>query len=384
MKVRSSTKIAIGFVIIAGGLIYGYKFAMRQAIMSQYFPPVVPGNVNIVGINTGAGFKIIVANQMAQLVQASDSFHGVESDSGGATEGAIKKRVPIREMLQVLQGNLKALGTFIMKVNERDENDTWPPVRVVWPAERLMKALDGDKVEEAKLVHDLNINLDGTPLPILDRDSMENGIIIDYPVSVTVNSGGVKRTLVGRVQEPFKPDLLTTIERKLTDKLVNNDMIAGYYAEESQKVLSGASRRQDIRKSIMARLAPSNAKELSEAPERILASAEVVVNDSHIESASYRNYDTTNGKMNDLTIEMTEEGRKRLWKFSEDRVGTQLMLIVNGVAIAAPRISHELAQGEITITQLADETLVKEAVAALNHHDVKPKAAVSAPSKKTG
>jgi len=366
MKVRSSTKIAIGFVIIAGGTIYGYQFAMRQAIMSQNFTPLVPGRVNIVGINTGAGYKILVANQMAQLVQASDSFHGVETDSGGATEGAIKKRVPIKEMLEVLQGNEKALGPFIMKVNDRDENDSWPPTRVVWPAERLLKAINGDKAEEAKLVHDLNINLDGTPLAVLDRDSMENGIIIDYPVAVTVDSGGKKRKLIGRVQEPFKADLLTTIERKLTDQRVNNDMIAGYYAEESQAVLDGKSRRQDIRKAIMARLAPTNAQELATAPEKVLKSAEVVVNENQIDSASYRNYDTTNGKMNDLTVEMTDEGRKRLWKFSEDRVGTQLMLIVNGIPIAAPRISHELAQGEITITQMGDETLVKEAVDALN------------------
>ncbi len=64
--------------------------------------------------------------------------------------------------------------------------------------------------------------------------------------------------------------------------------------------------------------------------------------------------------MNDLTIEMTDEGRRRLWQYSEDKIGTQLLLIVDGVAIAAPKISHELAQGELTITQMADEGLVKE------------------------
>lgn len=381
MKLRSSTKIAIGFVIIAGGTIYGYQYAMRQAIMSEHFSAVVPGKVNIVGINAGAGFKILVANQMAQLVEASSSFHGVESESGGATEGAIKKRVPIREMLQVLQGNVEALGAFIMKVNDRDENDSWPPIRVVWTAENLQKALDGDKAEEAKLVHDLNINLDGSPLPILNRNSMENGIIIDYPVAITVNQGGVQKKLVGRVREPFKPDLLTSIERKLVDKQITNDMIAGYYAEESQSVIQGQAKKQDIRKAILARLSPTNAKELSAAPERILASAQVVVNEDGIDRASYRTYDTTNGPMNDLTIEMNEDGRKRLWQFSEDRIGTQLMLIVNGVAIAAPRISHELAQGEITITQMADETLVKEAVDALNRKSP-PGAAGSKVNKK--
>jgi len=368
MKLRSSTKIAIGFVIIAGGSIYGYQYLMRNSIMSQKFATIVPGDVNLVGINAGAGFKIIVANQMAQLVQASDNFGGQESDTGGATEGAIKKRVPIREMLEVLKGNEKALGTFIMKVNDRDENDSWPPIRVVWTAERLKSAINGDKVEEAKLVHDLNMNLDGTPVQNLNRASMENGIIIDYPVTIHVHADQGPKSVTGRVEEPFKPDLLSSIEKKLTDKQVTNEMIAGYYAEAVQGIATGKTKKQDIAKAIMARLSPDNANELSTAPERILTSAQIVVNESHISSASYRKYDTTNGKMNDLTIEMTDEGRKRLWQFSEDRVGTQLMLVVDGIAIAAPRINHELSQGEITITQMADESLVKHAVDGLNKH----------------
>lgn len=163
---RSSTKLAIGFAIVAGGGLYGYDFAMHRAIMGEHFEPVKPSQVNLVGINAGAGFKIIVANQMAQLVEASDQFQGQESDGEGATSGSIKKRIPIREMLEVLKGNQDALGPFLMKVNDKDENDSWPPIRVEWTAERVRKALDGDKAEEAKLVHDLNINLDGTPLPI--------------------------------------------------------------------------------------------------------------------------------------------------------------------------------------------------------------------------
>lgn len=366
MKARSSTKIAIGFVIIAGGGIYGYQYAMRRAIMNEHFTPLVPGKVNLVGINPGAHFKIIVANQVAQLVEASDSFHGEETDSGGSTEGAIKKHVPVAQMLQVLQGNQDALGPFIMKVNDRDENDTWPPIRVIWTAERLKKALNGDKIQEAKLVHDLNINLDGSPLPILNRASMENGIVLDYPVKVNVNAGGVVRVLTGRVREPYKPSLMVTVERDLVDKKVDNDMIAGYYAQESQDVLDGKSRKEDVKQQLMSRLSADNAAQLAEAPEKILQSAFIVVNEHGISGASYNNYDTTSGKMSNLTIEMTDEGRRRLWQFSEDRVGTQLLLIVNGIPIAAPRIGHELAQGEITITQMPDETLVKEAVNTLN------------------
>ncbi len=234
-KLRSSTKLAIGFFLIAGAATYGYQFLMRRAIMGEHFTPIAPGNVNLVGINAGAGFKILVANRMAQLVEASDKFNASETDTGGATTGAIKKRVPIKEMLDALKGDETALGSFVMKVNDRDENDMWPPTRIVWTAERLTKAMNGDKVEEAKLEHDLNIKLDGTPLPILNRDSMENGIIVDYPVPVTVVIAGVPTKKIGRVQEPYKPRLMVLVEKQLVDKQVNNDMMAGYYGSRLQR-----------------------------------------------------------------------------------------------------------------------------------------------------
>jgi len=237
MKLRSSTKIALGFTVIAAGSIFGYQFAMRRAIMGEKFAPIVPGAINLVGINAGAGFKILVVNEMAQLVQASDSFHGSETQDEGATEGSIKKHIPIREMLEVLKGNNQKLGSFIMKVNDRDENDQWPPVRVVWTAERIKKALGGDKAEEAKLVHDLNMNLDGTPLPTLIRSSLENGIIVDYPVPVTVDIGGKPTKVVGRFQEPYKPVMMGTIEKRYADKQINEDTIRGYYAEEAKNIL---------------------------------------------------------------------------------------------------------------------------------------------------
>ncbi len=368
MKLRSSTKIAIGFTVIVAGSVYGYQYAMRQVIMGQHFAPIKPGTVNMVGINAGAGFKILVVNQMAQLVQASDKFGSTSSDDSGATEGSIKKHIPIREMLEVLKGNNKSLGSFIMKVNDRDENDSWPPVRVVWTAERLRKALDGDKVEEAKLVHDLNMNLDGKPLPGLIRSSMENGIIIDKPVPVMVEIAGKPTQVVGRFQEPYKPMMLQTVEKRYADKQVNIDTIRGYYGEEAKAALENPKSRENIRQSLETRLSKGNAQELANYPQHILESAQVVINDSLIDSASYRSVDTTNGKVYEITIQLTDEGRRRLWRFSEDRIGTQIMLIKDGIAFAAPKINHELAQGELTITQMQDERLVQDVVNALNRH----------------
>jgi hypothetical protein len=79
--------------------------------------------------------------------------------------------------------------------------------------------------------------------------------------------------------------------------------------------------------------------------------------------------------MHDLTVKLTPEGRDRLWQYSRGRVNSQLLLIVNGIAIAAPRIQHELAQGELTITQMPDEVLVRDAVEIINENNRKGKVA---------
>ena len=68
----------------------------------------------------------------------------------------------------------------------------------------------------------------------------------------------------------------------------------------------------------------------------------------------------------DITINLTDEGRMRLWKYSVGRVESHLLLVADGIPIAAPIIRDELREGELTITQMEDEALVKDAVDALN------------------
>jgi hypothetical protein len=368
MKIRSSTKIGVGFALLAILSVSGYRFYMERSIANEHFNPAIPGDVNLVGIDTGAGYKIIVANQMAQLVQVSGDFGAKETESAGATEGAIKKRIPIREMLSVLRGDPKAVGPFVMAMNDMSENDL-PPVAPVWKAEDLRKALAGDKALEAKLVRDLNMKLDGTPLSQLRIASLENGIVVDSPVEVTVNLAGQVKKVEGRVREAYRPRLMKAVEARYADKAnLTREMQAGFYQEEAAKQMGAGGNREDVRRSIESIISPSQAKGRAGTAERVLRSATVVVNETHITEASSREYDTSDGKRYDVTVRLTDEGRRRLWKHSHDKVGTQLLLISDGVAIDAPRISHELAQGELTITQMRDRVLVEDAVRMLTKH----------------
>jgi hypothetical protein len=62
----------------------------------------------------------------------------------------------------------------------------------------------------------------------------------------------------------------------------------------------------------------------------------------------------------------SDEGRKRLWKYSINEVGSQILLLVDGIAIAAPRIQHPLTQSQLSIKGLPDEVLVSDAADAMN------------------
>lgn len=369
MKLKSGTVIALAFAAVFGG-----GWAVREAItdrlvMQEKFAPLVPGRVNVVGLAPGSGYRIIVANQMAQLVQTSDTFGGEAADEeSGATEGAIKRRLPVREMLRVLAGDGKALGTFAMILNEMAENDDWPTERVVWRAEDIRKALDGDASLRARLVRDLNVELDGTPLPRLRITSFENGIVLDYPVSVTVNIGGKPTLVTGRVQEPYRPGIMRVVENEIKDKAdLTPQVIAGFYRLEAEAILKQPGKRENVRQILESRISEARAKELAEKPARVLEKAIVVVNDSLVENASYRGYEDADGKKAyDLSLNVNDEGRRRLWQYSKRRMGSQLLLCADGIPIAAPMIKHELPEGTLRITRMKDEVLVRSAVDDLN------------------
>jgi hypothetical protein len=364
---RSSTKIVVGFVALAALMYFGYQLYAKQTVASLHFDPVVPGEVNLVGIDPGAGYQIIVANDIAQLVEASTNFEGDSAASGNGPEsGAIKKRLPIKEMLGVLRGDPKDLGDFVAIMNDLRENEKWPTVYIVWQAEDIQKALAGDKTLEAKLVRDLNVKLDGTPLAQLRPSALENGIIIDFPVSLHVNMQGQQKEVVGRIRQPYKPTVLKIVEEQIADKQVTPEMMAGYYGEAAKDLMSHPEKRENVRTSLENFISKANADRLREAPERILQNATVVANEHQIKRATTQTYDAGNKKLTDLTIELTDEGRQRLWKYSVDKVGSDLLLIVQGVAVAAPRIERALTEQELTIKRMPDPVLAQDTADRLN------------------
>jgi hypothetical protein len=369
-KLRVSTWIGISAVTLAAGGYFGVRQLSSYLIGREHFSPVAPGTVNLVGISPGRGYRIIIANDVAQLVETQGDFKGDSgSGSAGPTEGAIKKRVPMREMLGVLRGDGKSLGNLVMIMNEMQESDEWPPTRIYWKKDDLEKAITGDLRLRNRLEHDLNVKLNGMPLPQLNRNSLENGIFIVAPVEMEVEIDGKKRLVKGETLQPFKPNLIRATEGHYQDKAnVDDTMIAGYYGDEAKTAIENPTRREDVAKSIRQLYSKKTMEDRLQAPRHLLESATVVLNQSFVEDASYRSYKTNDGKtLCDLTVDLNDEGRRRLWKYSHNRVGSQILLIADDIAIAAPRIEHELALSELTITQMPDETLVRDAVQSIKN-----------------
>lgn len=339
----------------------------NSVLSSKAFAPLQPSAINIVGIDTRSGYRIIVSNGIAQVVESSGEFEAATGDDDGVS-GENAKRVPLKEMLQVLQGSGNALGRFVMTLNEMRDEELPPRFDdITWSKSDVDKALSGHKALEAKLVRDLNVTLGGEPLPAIRKSVLDRGIVIKVPVSLRVSSGESTKTVTGHILIPYQARFMTSVFTRLANKVeVNDSLIAGYYAEEAAILTDKPRLKENVRATLKHLVSDQEISAKIELPQRLLDATKIIVNDSLIESASSVKREGVDDELYDIKIELSEEGRLRLWQYSRDRSGTQLLLVVNGVAIAAPLMKGELLQSELEITKLTDRGLVDEAVTGIN------------------
>lgn len=365
MKLRKSTQIAIGFVAVVAGVYFGYhKWADAQAFATK-LDPILPKKVNIIGIAPGRNYQIIVANQVAALTYGETAeFEAPDKDSD-AGESSGRKRVPIRELILALQGDQEAFTKLLMKMNDLQE-ETIPREDRIWDAEDVRKALDGDAALADRLTKALNVTFDGQPLRRLDRDALFDGIVIRTPVTMKVMAGGKETELLGYVRQPYRPGILRSLEKRVEEKGdLNDGVLGGYYRELAQPIWDGEQKGENVRGQLESRIAPRELKQLEAGPRRIIESAEFVINEDHVRTATYEEAPGSGkDRRFNLRFDLTEEGRLRLWQYSRKpgKIGSQLLLVVDGIPIAAPQVDTELSGGQVTIKGLPDETLVKDAV----------------------
>lgn len=367
MKLLPSTKILIGFLACSGAGYFGWNAWANAQISSVDISDLVPGRVNLIAVSPDSGYRIVVANQIATLVEKGNTEFGAPEERSDSSDGSAKKRLPIGDWLSSLNGDQDALNRLVMVLNKLDEREL-PPDPVVWKAEDVQKALAGDEALKRKLIADLNVNLDGTPLDNLRISSLESGIVLDIPVPVKAPVSNGKVQMVARVQEWFRPKLAFSVMKQLEEKSeVTDNSIRGFYIDESKRILSGEVQKEDVGGNLRGRFDPKRVSQLAETPNKVMQSMKVILNTEMISGASYQPVSTNRGVSYDVTLEVTEEGRKRLWRYSRENPGFQLLFTTDGVAIGAPIISGELMSKSVKMSQMPDEGLVKEAVDAISN-----------------
>lgn len=369
MKLRPSAKVglmALGTIVV----VWAATVAYSSLRLSGFNPTrVEPGRVNIIALPREAGYRVIVSNGIAHLVEAGDD-QKLESPDSEQQVQRDAPRLPIRELLQSLQGDPKALGKLTMAVNKMSE-DAIPPNPVVWSAGDVEKAIKGDAALKGRLERDLLMTLDGRPLGEFTVAAIQSGIVLEIPVPTEVPVGSETVTVVATVQEPFRTDFVSRVESRIAEKFnPTTEMLAGFYRDEAAKVAKQAAETgkwPDVAGMLRSRYSSSRIESLKRVPQELLEMVDVVVSDAHLTGAKFHAYDGPNKrKWCDVKLSVTEEGRMRLWKYSNRHPGFQLLLTVDGVAIAAPRIRTELAEREVTLTRLPSEVLVSDAVDLIN------------------
>lgn len=372
-KGRKSTKVFLSFIGLVALIYFGWQGYALSQLSNFKYESIQPGHINLIAVRPGLGYRILVANSIAQLADVPQGAFGAsEQDYQDDAQATNKRLIPIREMLKSLQGDVAALSKITMKMNEINEDDL-PPEPIIWTKEDVEKAIGGDAALKKKLESDINVTLDGQPLPVVRESALENGIVLDFPVPIKVRVGSEEKVLLARVKESFRPGFIQRVFARYSERPnITEAVIRASYIEEANELKDNPTRVENIAKNLQGRWSESRVQELGAAPSRLLGSTEVVLNESYISGAKVVSEEMSGGRMvHNLLIRLTESGRLRLWKYSRSNPRFQLMFVVNGVAIAAPRISGELSSNEVRISQLTDERLVRNAVGEVEKRSVK-------------
>ncbi len=154
--------LVLGFLAVVGVGYGGWRAFGEYQLRNLTMDPIKPGHVNIVAVNPGSGFGIIVSNQVAQLAEFSES--DLDSPEMNEDDVITKKKLLIREFLGALQGNGDSLGKLVMSLNDVNEGE-FPAQAEIWTQDQIERAIKGDANLKPKLERALSMTLDGQPLP---------------------------------------------------------------------------------------------------------------------------------------------------------------------------------------------------------------------------
>ncbi len=365
--------ILFGLVI---GALFGAYFAgnwacYRFSVGDKVFAAIPPQNVNLLGIRL-AGERIVVSNGIAQLVQDDSAGFG-RAETGGEPVGASGAKIPMAALVGSLQGNPDGVEELVMSLN-RIEHQILPDESLTWNASDIRRALDGDAAMRKRLESDLNTTLEGEPADTISRQLTFTGIWIRLPIAVEVPSAEGSKRVESSITLPYVTELVRKVQAHplVREKFeVDPRTLALVYEEVWQESAGGFK----VRQSLESFIAPDRLDALSGSATRLLSRVTVLVTEDLLQGAGLEVVAKADGKGDSYTINLNLErdGRDRLWQYTRRNPGCQLLFTVDGIAIAAPVVQHEMMYYTAAITNIQEEDLARQAVDLINRtHASKP------------
>ena len=367
-RLRSGIWFAAVVTLILAAWYGGNELYTRLVILPRKYPLLTPGDLDLIGIKVG-GYSIKISNGIATLEEGSGGAFGRPNDTTSSGTGTV---IPMRALVG-------ALGFDPQRTSELAaalagiKNEIEPLQALVWKQADIERALAGDAAIAHKLEYDLSTTLSGKPLDKVNWLRLSTGIWISLEVPIRIPSSGGAKIVVANVTIPYKTRLASKATADIQGIIQRSHQlspsastISGAYSAAADE-LSSVGMAEDVRGSLKQILSAATMKGYSTPVENLLSNVVVLATEKQIEDASIHGEETDsgNGKIYSLTLDVTTDSRDRLWQFTYRKPGAQLLLVSNGIAIAAPFVQHVIKYSSVTITGIVDEDLARDALATI-------------------
>lgn len=371
MKLRGGTRFGLAVLAILG-VAYGINWLVSEVVPPKEFPPLAPSETALLGVKL-KGEKIIVMNGIAHLVYGAGSEYGAdptkETETATGIDIASGRKIPIKALVGALRGEEPG-ATELVESLARLERQNIPPEEIVWDKADIEKALSGDQTLRAKLERQLNTTLEGKPTNIIFPNYFYSGIYIRLPVPITTPTAYGGGTVIAYPLLPYRTQLAvrTINQRPIAEKAfpTHADWQSAYM--NAWEKLQEEGGPENVAGALKNLISDTKARSLAKVAEDLLSRVTVLLTEEHITDAGKKQVRNPEGKgfWYTITLNLNEEGRNRLWRYTHENPRCQLLFVVNGVAIAAPFVKQEMKYSTAEITNITDEDLVEEALRYLH------------------
>jgi len=369
MRIPGSV-LFVFFVVLAIAAYYGGEWAyVRWFILPRKIEPLEPGKLNILGVDL-RNERIIVANGIAQLVRGGAGEFSAPTpeethDEGIGVSKSSETRIPIGALIGALKGDSESLSELVTILNNM-EGEVLPREDTIWKASDVLKAIEGDKKLRDELEKDLNTRLDGTPTNVLSKSAFHEGIHIEVSVRVNVPTVKGMKEVTGKVLVPYKTRL---VARVMTRKEIATkyDVPLTTYLKVYEMIWEEMKKNgevENVADSLERIVAEKNSERLSRPAEDLIKRSTVLVTEREItEAHSEETLDPDGeGSVYTVSFSLADEARLRLWQYTAQHPRSQLLLVVDGMAIAAPTVKGEMKYSTAAFTNITERELAELAV----------------------